>query len=391
MNDPITLAATDYEEPRGLPDTTDVRHPVPDTDALASGPEPESGTAPAAQAGTQAPRPEAGSQTRPEARPEVEYEAGPEARPEVEYEAGTQARPGAGYRAGPPAGPQAGPEAVAAPGQDPALRPAAAPARTLLETAATGRSVQELADLVSLLKDSGQVPNPGHTALRAAAVARPVHEVREMVTLLGEPPHEVVETDITLRAAALGRPIEDVALLVSILGSGEQPAYGHPEPAERVRTAAHPPAPQAPAPAQAPARGPARSWSGSLRHILRWPVALALLLCGALHVPGDLAGLTSGTPGGLVALAVTLLCLTAGALLAVRDTAGAWRAAAVVALGVAVLHVVGGVAGFDPLGGAVGGSVEWAGTTVMLSAAAGAVLAGLALQYRPAAEPADGA
>lgn len=350
MNDPITLAATEYEEPRGLPDTTHVRPPDHGTDDRDFGPESESGSGPE-------------SGTAPE--------------------------------------PQAGSEAGAAPGPAPGPRPAGATARTVLETAATGRPVREVTDLVNLLKESGQVPNPGHTALRAAAVARPVHEVREMVTLLGEPPHDRVETDITLRAAALGRPIEDVALLVSILDTGEQAPQLRPEPADRVRPPVHPPAAQAqaqapdrgpsPSPSPTAARGTARPGQGALRHILRWPVALALLLCGALHVPGDLAALASGDPGGLLALAVTLLCLTAGALLAVRDTAGAWRAGAVIALGVAALHVVGGVAGFDPLGGAVGGSLEWAGITAVLSAAAGAVLAGLALQYRPAADPADGA
>ncbi|WP_327256823.1 hypothetical protein [Streptomyces sp. NBC_01244] len=354
MNDPITLAATEYEEPRRLPDTTHVRPPAPGTDDL-------------------------------------DFRPGPDSAPGSGPESGTVPEVQAGSGSG----------AGAAPGPDPGPRPAGATARTVLETAATGRPVREVTDLVNLLKESGQVPNPGHAALRAAAVARPVHEVREMVTLLGEPPHERVETDITLRAAALGRPIEDVALLVSILGTGEQPPQRRPEPVDRVRTPVHTPAPQAqaqtqaPAPARGPsptpARGTARPGKGALRHILRWPVALALLLCGALHVPGDLAALASGNPGGLLALAVTLLCLTAGALLAVRDTAGAWRAGAVIALGVAGLHVVGGVTGFDPLGGAVGGSLEWAGITAVLSAAAGAVLAGLALQYRPAADPADGA
>ncbi|MFD5149349.1 hypothetical protein [Streptomyces sp. NPDC058401] len=371
MNDPITLAATEYEEPRRLPDTADGRPPVPDTDDLGSGPETDSPTGPRAESRT-----ESGTAPEAQAGPHAGAQAGPQARPQ----------------AGPHAGPVAGPGAGSVPGPDPGPRPVAASAHTVLETAATGRPVREVTDLVNLLKESGQVPNPGHTALRAAAVSRPVHEVREMVTLLGEPPHERVETDITLRAAALGRPIEDVALLVSILGTGEQPPRpGGPEQADPVRTRVHQPAAQAQAQAKAPARGPARPGTGALRHILRWPVALALLLCGALHVPGDLAGLASGDPGGLLALAVTLLCLSAGALLAVRDTAAAWRAGAVVALGVAALHVVGGVAGFDPLGSAVGGSLEWAGITAVLSAAAGAVLAGLALQFRPAADPADGA
>ncbi|MFZ3474566.1 hypothetical protein ACODT3_03250 [Streptomyces sp. 4.24] len=333
MNDPITLAATEYEEPRGLPDTTEVRPPA-----------------------------------GPDDGPAADLDDGPGT--DRDREAGPARAEGTG----------------------------AAPIRTVLETAATGRPVKEVAALVSLLKESGQVPNPGHTALRAAAVSRPVHEVREMVTLLGEPPHEVVETDITLRAAALGRPIEDVALLVSILGTGDgrAPERGAVRaPAPPGRTAARPVSAPTPVPAPVRAAGArsagARPPGGALGRALRWPVAFALLLCGALHVPGDLAGLASADPGGLLALAVTLLCLTAGALLAVRDTAAAWRTGAVVALGVAALHVVGGAVEFDPLAGAVTGSVAWAGVTAVLSAATGAVLAGLALQYRPAADPADGA
>ncbi|MGW6710346.1 hypothetical protein ACWGDE_36395 [Streptomyces sp. NPDC054956] len=369
MNDPITLAATQYEEPRGLPDPTEVRPPADPDDGPGDG-----------RGGD----PAAGYSTDPDAG--RDFEPDPDARRDFE----------------------SGPGAVPAEGTG------ATPIRTVLETAAAGRPLSEVAALVNLLKESGQVPNPGHAALRAAAVSRPVHEVREMVTLLGEPPHEDVETDITLRAAALGRSIEDVALLVGMLGTEEVQAPHHgtaggrvpyggvdgqapyrvaePEPAPPVRAAVWPPAPvPAPAPAGSAPRSAARSAGGALGRVLRWPVAFALLLCGALHVPGDLAGLLSGDPGGLLALAVTLLCLTAGALLAVRDTAAAWRAGAVVALGVAVLHVVGGAVEFDPLAGAVGGTVEWAGVTAVLSAATGAVLAGLALQYRPAADPADGA
>ncbi|MGW6685265.1 hypothetical protein [Streptomyces sp. NPDC054961] len=353
MNDPITLAATEHEEPRGLPDTTDVGPSAGIPDALH--PDHAEPDGPAADG--------------PALTDSAPAAPAPDGRD----------RPGAG-----------------ADGQEPRTAPegvGAAPIRTVLESAATGRPVKEVAALVNLLKDSGQQPHPGHTALRAAAVSRPVHEVSEMVTLLGSPEHEVVDADITLRAAALGRPIEDVALLVSILGTGDERApYRRPEadPVPPERAAGHGPA-AVRAQAPAPARPPTRSASGALRHVLRWPVALALLLCGALHVPGDVAGLGAGDPGGLLALAVALLCLTAGALLAVRDTAGVWRTGAVVALGVAALHVVGGAVEFDPLAGAVGGSLEWAGVAAVLSAAIGAVLAGVALQYRPSAGPADGA
>ncbi|MFG2996959.1 hypothetical protein [Streptomyces sp. NPDC048340] len=307
MNDPITLAATDYEEPRRLPDTTATRPPADET------PEDEVPTA-----------------------------------DDAPHTGGAHGRP----------------------------------IRTVLVTAATGRPLEEVAELVSLLKETGQLPNPGHEALRAAAVSRPVDEVGEMVTLLGRPPHDGVETDITLRAAALGRPVEDVARLVSILGTGEPAAHPRvrPEPAGR-------PAPT-PAPAAAPRQGwapepvPAARGSRALRHVLRWPVALALLVCGALHLPGDLEGVSSGEPGGLLALAVTVVCLGLGALVAVRDTAAVWRTGAVAALAVTVLHVLGGVVDFDPLAGAIGGSAAWTGVTAVLCAASAAVLAGLALQYR---------
>ncbi|MET9467143.1 hypothetical protein ABZY44_20530 [Streptomyces sp. NPDC006544] len=374
MNDPITLAATEYEEPRGLPETTDARPPAGVTDALhPDDADPAGPTAAGHAPDRPAPAGPAPDGTAPaDTAPAGPAPAGPA--PDG------RDRPGAG---GGGQERRTAPEGVGA-----------APIRTVLESAATGRPVREVAALVNLLKDSGQHPHHGHTALRAAAVSRPVQDVSEMVTLLGSPPHEVVDADITLRAAALGRPIEDVALLVSILGTGDERApYRRPEadPALSGRSAdPHRPAPVR-APDPAPARPPTRSASGALRHVLRWPVALALLLCGALHVPGDVAGLAAGDPGGLLALAVTLLCLTAGALLAVRDTPGVWRAGAVVALGVAALHVVGGAVEFDPFAGAVGGSLEWAGVAAVLSAAVGAVLAGVALQYRPSAGPADGA
>ncbi|MGW2585206.1 hypothetical protein ACWCYZ_28470 [Streptomyces virginiae] len=96
--------------------------------------------------------------------------------------------------------------------------PTTPPMRTLVETAATCRPVEEVTALVSLLKEGGPLPDAGHDALRTAAVTRPVQDVRRMVALLGESPHEVAEADLTLRAAAVGRSIEDVALLVTILG-----------------------------------------------------------------------------------------------------------------------------------------------------------------------------
>lgn len=267
----------------------------------------------------------------------------------------------------------------------------AQPIRTLLETAATCRPLEEVTALVSLLKESGRLPDAGHEALRKAAVCRPVHDVQRMVALLGEPPHEVVEADITLRAAAVGRSIEDVALLVDILGNERAQRAeraerderdGRPVPGKRDRRGGRDgwihrpgrPGPTGPADpyedqyeepelheepyeppyqelydapyqerprrtAAAPVAEPATS--PALRHVLRWPVALALLVSGVLHLPTDLTTLSSASPGAYLPLLVTALCLGLGALLALRDTPTVWRAGAAVAVGVVALHVVG--------------------------------------------------
>ncbi|WP_405420471.1 hypothetical protein [Streptomyces erythrochromogenes] len=312
----------------------------------------------------------------------------------------------------------AAPDSAAAPDDPASPDPADAPddadaphtlrMRTLLETAATCRPVEEVTALVSLLKEDGRLPDAGQEALRAAAVTRPVQDVQRMVTLLGDAPHEVGEADITLRAAAVGRSIEDVALLVTFLGKDEP---GEPEPQRRARPAAdagagapvaapHPQAFEQPrekpyeppytglydAPHQAKSRRPAPvgepARAAALGHVLRWPVAIALLVSGALHLPQDLTALASASPLALLPLLVTLVCLGVGALVALRDTTAVWRAGAVTAVGVVALHVLGGSLAFDPLAGTVGGSRAWAGAAVMLCAAAGAVLAGLALRNR---------
>ncbi|MFF4447629.1 hypothetical protein [Streptomyces sp. NPDC001502] len=298
--------------------------------------------------------------------------------------------------------------------------PSTPPMRTLLETAATCRPVEEVTALVSLLKEGGPLPDAGHDALRTAAVTRPVQDVRRMVALLGESPHEVAEADLTLRAAAVGRSIEDVALLVTILGkedaaeaerrgragpAGPADPYAAPsgpqaepsaepcaEPFEERYEEPYEPQPRYPelsdAPYQEPPRRtapvdpPAASRARALRRVLRWPVAIALLVSGALHLPNDLTALQYAAPVDYLPLLVTVLCLVSGALVALRDTTAVWRAGAATALGVVALHVLGGSLRYDPLAGAVGGTLAWAGVTVVLCAAFGAVLAGLALRNR---------
>ncbi|MGW0363788.1 hypothetical protein [Streptomyces sp. NPDC002990] len=277
----------------------------------------------------------------------------------------------------------------------------AEPIHTLLETVATCRPLEEVTALVALLKETGQHPNPVHEALRTAAVTRPVQEVRRLVALLGESPQEVVEADITLRAAAVGRSIEDVALLVSILakeepeeagaedqdsaeaaGSSQEPreqqdqdpdgaADGAQTPAADARTARRRRTPRAPRPPR------------TLRQALRWPVALTLLAGGALHLPQDLTSLPPATPGHLLPLLVTLLCLGFGLLLAVRDITAVWRAGALTAIGVVALHLLGGAVHRNPLAHALGSSLPWASVVAVVCAAIGALLAGVALRPEP--------
>src|SRR5437899_520324 len=80
------------------------------------------------------------------------------------------------------------------------------PAVTLLRTAAAHRPVAEVALLVGLLKQTGDVPNPGDVALRAAALTRPVDEVTQLVALLNEPPHGPDTAEEAVRVAAVARP-----------------------------------------------------------------------------------------------------------------------------------------------------------------------------------------
>ncbi|MFE5558221.1 hypothetical protein [Streptomyces sp. NPDC056544] len=283
------------------------------------------------------------------------------------------------------------------------------PVRTRPETAATCRPVEEVTALVSLLKEGGPLPDAGHDALRPAAVTRPVQDVRRMVILLGESPHEVAEADPTLRAATaavVGRSAEDVALLVTVLGKedaaeaerrGRAGPSAEPYAARREQRYEEPHEPRYPelsdAPDQEPPRRtapvdppavapPVASRDRAPRRVLRWPVAIALLVSGALHLPNVPSAPQFAAPADYLPLLVTVLCLVSGALVALRDTAAVWRAGATTALGVVALHVLGGSLRYDPLAGAVGGTLAWAGVAVVPCAAVGAVLAGLALRNR---------
>ncbi|MFD7838640.1 hypothetical protein [Streptomyces sp. NPDC059761] len=300
------------------------------------------------------------------------------------------------------------------------------PIRTLLEAAGTCRPLKEVAELVSLLEETGQSPGHGHQTLRAAAVGRPVQDVALLVGILGtdedrEPPPDPAPTAQSPEpvhpgpAAGSPQPVPSVPVVPAVpsVHPAQLPYTSRPDrpptvhagpPARDGQRYAQRPGPPEEEPFDDPyedvpyeslaefrrkyGRGPngnpaaVPAPSGPLRHLLRRPVAAALLVCGALHLPSDVTALSTETPTAFLPLLAAVLCLGLGALIAVRDTAGAWRAAAVAAVAVVALHVVGGLAAFDPLAGAVSASQAWAGVAAVFCAAAAAVLAGLALGDR---------
>ncbi|MFI8106046.1 hypothetical protein [Streptomyces sp. NPDC086023] len=294
------------------------------------------------------------------------------------------------------------------------------PLHSLVNTAAAGRPLDQVATLLDLLNQGGRYPELVAEALRTAAVSRPVHEVGELIDLLAKPPREGAEAEIALRAVALTRPVEDVAQLVGVLagqdpavrGTTAPPPVPDPGPPERdadggagstgdaarggtgrapVRTAA------ARNPGHVPVRiggasghgdddeapgedaGSRVRRSAALRLVLRWPVALALLVVAGLHLPADPVPLLSAGSGRLLPAAVAALCLGCAVVLVLRDTAAAWWAAALAAVSAVGLHVLGRVTGFEPLAGAWGDSVPMADALAVLAAGLAAVLAAAVL------------
>ncbi|MGA5421564.1 hypothetical protein [Streptomyces lavendulocolor] len=285
--------------------------------------------------------------------------------------------------------------------------------RTLIWTAATYRPLEEVAALVTQLKNTNAVDSPADEALRAAAVARPLDEVRQLVAMLNAAGHTLDDSDTTLRAAAVGRPIEDVVQLVSILGTAdaEPPVLtpggtpeGAPDGAPAGTTGASPSTPLPTVPenphvrpprsvsaAAAPVqetkvldRGPATDGetAGPSRSALRWPAAAALFACGLIHLPTDLAGLRSGGYADTLALVVTVLCLVLGEWLIVRDSARVWGFAAATSVGVVALHGIAGSSGFGLLDSSLGRSWAWSGAAAVTCAMLTALLAGSALLRR---------
>lgn len=303
------------------------------------------------------------------------------------------------------------------------------PGDEALRVAAVARPIDEVMRLVAMLNEPPHEVDEADTTLRAAAVGRPIEDVAQLVSYLGthenEPPFATAHRDKERRTPTLfGRSDEEprdqhahahparrddgdsLADHLAQAAEAAQAARGaEPEPGPGSGAAPEPmperlaPWTSAPAgpppevPRLAPAAGrrprtgsPDRTASYALRSPmrspLRWPAAVALLACGAIHLPTDFAGLRSGGYGDAVALVVTALCLMFGVWLAVADTARIWAAGAATAVGIIAAHTLSGLGTVDLLRSSLGAEFRWASLVAVGCAAVALVLAGLALMIR---------
>lgn len=248
--------------------------------------------------------------------------------------------------------PQAGDEEPSAEaGADPGDTPVAATGddglRMLLQTAVACRPLEEVADLVTLLRRSGQVPDAANEALRAAAVSRPVEDVVSLALLLSNEEESAPQPERIVRDERTQR-------------RGTR--------ADRPRKAVRG---RSPRPPGAPGRG------------LRWPTVAVVVASALLYLPRHPSRLLSeGGAGSWLLLVVAAVCGVLALCLVVRDRTRVWAAVTVTGLAILAVHALAAMTGLSPLSGAVGGLLPWSTGFAVLLAAFGAALAGMALLYR---------
>jgi hypothetical protein len=258
----------------------------------------------------------------------------------------------------------------------------------LTRVAVGDRSVEEVARLVTLLRESPEYADAAGPVLRAVAVDRPVEDVARLVAELTRPPYPADSADDTIRAAVEHRCVEDVTRLVTLLHREPQlPHCGR----EAVRAAADarssedlmeligrlardrdPERPQGPGhepvlPGEEPmtgAIGPgdlpeapdatdiegaggaddgarrSGGWKARLAFWPSWPAAAALVVCGAAHFPLRREGAPVYAYG--MTLAASALCGALALALALRAGVVVLVAAAVVPGALAALGYVEG-------------------------------------------------
>ncbi|MFF0791189.1 hypothetical protein [Streptomyces spiralis] len=258
-------------------------------------------------------------------------------------------------------------------------------ARGLMPAAVGDRSVEEVARLVNLLRESPEYADAAGPVLRAVAVDRPVEDVARLVAELTRPPYPADSADDTIRAAVEHRCVEDVTRLVTLLHREPQlPHCGR----EAVRAAADarssedlveligrlardrdPVQPhgagQVPVlPGEEPMTGPigpgdhsgaldgpgtegtgsgtrrSGGWKGRLAFWPSWLAAAALVVCGAAHFPLRREGAPVYAYG--MTLAASALCGVLALTLALRPGVAVLVAGAVVPGALAALGYVEG-------------------------------------------------
>lgn len=298
------------------------------------------------------------------------------------------------------------------------------PGDEALRVAAVARPIDEVMQLVGMLNEPPHEIDEADTTLRAAAVGRPIEEVAQLVSFLGthenEPPFATAHRDNgrgnpapTLfarpaeqdrRDAYAGSPekderddresFEEQAARAARGGAPAPAPSPSPSPEYVAPWTSAPAGPPPEVPRLAPAadrrpRGGARdrrtesfTLRSSVGSSLRLPAAAALLACGVIHLPTDLAALRSGGYADAVALVVTALCLVFGVWLAVADTARIWAASAATAVGIIAAHSLSGLGTVDLLRSSLGADFGWASLVAVGFAAVALVLSGVALMLR---------
>ncbi|MEU0601781.1 hypothetical protein ABZ484_26585 [Streptomyces sp. NPDC006393] len=282
--------------------------------------------------------------------------------------------------------PWAGPPGGTAGGGEGAGERADGDAPSGLTGAAVGdRSVEEVARLVTLLRESPQYADAAVPVLRAVAVDRPVEDVARLVAELTRPPSPADSADDTIRAAVEHRPVEDVTRLVTLLhrepqlphcgraavraaadarsaedlveligrlardrdpaqphGAGHAPALPGEEPMTgTIGPGGYSGAPDAPE-AEGTDSGTPRSggWKGRLAFWPSWLAAAALVVCGAAHFPLRREGAPVYAYG--MTFAASVLCGALALALALRPGVAVLVAGAVVPGALAALGYVEG-------------------------------------------------
>ncbi|MFD3547117.1 hypothetical protein ACFWUW_16165 [Streptomyces sp. NPDC058655] len=242
---------------------------------------------------------------------------------------------------------------------------------TLLQTAVVHRSVEEVADLVKLLRHSGQVPDAADQALRAAAVSRPIEDVVSLAVLLSgeDEPHPQFEPQVGSEPQAQPYPVpEPVPAPVDPPGpDGRSAPRAFRKRADRR--------PRGTSDADASPRVPGR--------VLRWPVAGALLVAALTHLPRHPSRvLADGSSATWLLLGVAGVCLTLAVLVTIRDRTGVWLAATATGIGIVSLHALAALLDRDPLGGAMGMLLPWPTGASMFAAGLTAFLSVMAVLYQ---------